>query len=125
MNHHLMQTNFSLDFVKPSLHTRVTKIMFINISGTSSPTGRFFGACAVLASHEDSKTWAAIYKFVHDYNNIVPSFQLGDGAKAITKAGNEVFAGHPFTRLMCWSHVYSENLLNFLRRNILMRKMLL
>ena len=78
------------------------------MSGTSSPTGRFFGACAVLASHEDSKTWAAIYKFVHDYNNIVPSFQLGDGAKAITKAGNEVFAGHPFTRIMCWSQMHSN-----------------
>ena len=78
------------------------------IAGTSSPTGRFFGSCAILASHEDSETWAAIYKFVHDYNNIVPTYQLGDGAKAITKAGNEVFAGHSFYRLMCWSHVHSN-----------------
>ena len=58
------------------------------MSGTSSPTGQFFGSCAVLASHEDRKTWAAIYKLVHEYNNIFPSFQLGDVAKAITKAGN-------------------------------------
>ena len=29
-------------------------------------------------------------------------------AKAITKAGNEVFAGHSFYRLMCWSHAHSN-----------------
>ena len=31
---------------------------------------------------------------------------MGDGAKAITKAGNRVFGHISFSRLMCWSHVH-------------------
>lgn len=80
-----------------------------HILGTSTPTGRFFATCAVLSSHEDSASWAKIYQFIHDAG-IKPTFQLGDGAKAITKAGNEVFTGFSFSRLMCWAHVHSNML---------------
>ena len=44
----------------------------------------------------------------------MPKFQLGDGAKAITNAGETVFVGHSFVRLMCWAHVHS-NLLKHLK----------
>ena len=77
------------------------------LSGTSTPTGRFFASCAVLSSHEDSSAWTKVYQFVKD-SNINPSFQLGDGAKAITNAGNTVFADVPFFRLMCWAHVHAN-----------------
>ena len=76
-------------------------------SGTSTPTGKFFATCAVLASHEDSATWSTIYQFIHD-SDIHPAYQLGDGAKAITNAGNSVFSNIPFNRLMCWAHVHSN-----------------
>ena len=33
---------------------------------------------------------------------------MGDGAKAITKAGNRVYKDIPFSRLMCWSHVHKN-----------------
>ena len=33
---------------------------------------------------------------------------MGDGAKAITKAGNKVFDPSSTTRLMCWAHVHSN-----------------
>ena len=78
------------------------------ILGTSTPTGRFFATCAVLASHEDTQTWATIYKYLHVDVNLKPTFVLGDGAKAITNAGNNVFTGHKFCRLMCWAHVHSN-----------------
>jgi hypothetical protein len=61
----------------------------------------------VLSSHEDSASWAKIYQFVKD-SNIQPTFQMGDGAKAITNAGNMVFSEIPFFRLMCWAHVHSN-----------------
>ena len=81
--------------------------IYIYISGTSTPTGRFFPSSCVLSSHEDSAAWAQIYKFVRD-SNIKPSYQLGDGAKAITNAGNAIFSDMSFSRLMCWAHVHSN-----------------
>ena len=92
--------------------------MFFNknftISGTSSPTGKFFGVCAALASHEDSSTWTTIYKFMHD-ESILPSYHLGDGAKAITNAGSAVYLGEiSSTRLMCYAHVH-RNVLSHLK----------
>ena len=42
--------------------------------------------------------------------NVFPTFQLGDGAKAITNAGDKVFSGSNFSRLMCWAHVHSNML---------------
>ena len=39
-----------------------------------------------------------------------PEFRMGDGAPAITKAGEELFADYDqcedSLRLMCWSHVH-------------------
>ena len=58
-------------------------------SGTSSSTGRFFASSAVIASHEDTKAWSSIYRYVSSLN-INPTFHLADGAKAITKAIDEV-----------------------------------
>jgi hypothetical protein len=57
------------------------------VLGTSSPTGRFFATCVVLASHEDKQGWASIYRYVSSLDN-----HLADGAKAITKAIDEVLA---------------------------------
>ena len=60
----------------------------------------------VLSSHEDTSAWAKIYQFIFDLG-IRPVHHLGDGAKALTKAGKEVFADIPkCSRLMCWSHVF-------------------
>lgn len=75
-------------------------------SGTSSPTGKFFGTCAVLSSHEDAPAWTEIYKFISSLG-IKPKNHMGDGALALTKAGREVFGEveHCY-RLMCWSHVH-------------------
>ena len=77
--------------------------------GTSSPTGKFFACCVVLSSHEDTEAWSNIYKFVSDYCQIKPVHNLGDGAKAITNAGKEVFGDLvQFKRLMCWAHVHTN-----------------
>ena len=65
----------------------------------------------ILTSHEDTRALIEIYSFVHS-EGIHPRFRMGDGAPAITKAGEEVFGqcSHPdcthATRLMCWSHVH-------------------
>jgi hypothetical protein len=60
----------------------------------------------VLSSHEDTPAWAKIYQFIFDLG-IRPAYQLGDGAKALTKAGKEVFDDiTKCSRLMCWSHVH-------------------
>ena len=66
-----------------------------------------------MSSHEDTSAWSNIYKFVHN-SNIKPAYQLGDGAKAITNAGNNVFSDISFSRLMCWAHVHS-NVLSHMR----------
>ena len=75
------------------------------VLGTSSPTGRFFATCVVLASHEDTEGWASIYRYVSSLDNH-PKYHLADGAKAITKAIDEVFDLETCTRLMCWPHVH-------------------
>ena len=63
----------------------------------------------VLASHENTEAWSNIYKFVSDYCQIKPVHNLGDGAKAITNAGKEVFGDLvQFKRLMCWAHVHTN-----------------
>ena len=82
------------------------KILF-SITGTSSPTGRFFASFSVLSSHEDADTWSTIYKFVKDLG-VDPKFQMGDGAKAITKAGKNIFDDKSFFRFMFWSHVHAR-----------------
>ena len=75
------------------------------VVGTSSPTGKFFGTCAVISSHEDTPAWSSIFNYLRDYG-LKPRYSLGDGAKAMSKAGNESFVNHTFSRLMCWSHVH-------------------
>ena len=68
----------------------------------------------MLASHEDGETWRTIYQFLHD-RDILPTYHLGDGASAITSAGESVYSGDKESiRLMCYSHVHS-NLLNHLK----------
>ena len=56
----------------------------------------------VLSSHEDAPAWAQIYQYVRDLG-IDPEYNMGDGATAITKAGEETLPKSK--RLMCWSHV--------------------
>ena len=63
---------------------------FAFIAGTSSLTGKFFASCVVLSSHEDTRAWSEIYQYVHDLG-VKPAYHMGDGAKAISKAGREVF----------------------------------
>ena len=81
------------------------------VVGTSNVTGLFFPTMTILTSHEDTRALIEIYSFVHS-EGIHPRFRMGDGAPAITKAGEEVFGkcSHPdcthATRLMCWSHVH-------------------
>ena len=81
------------------------------VAGTSNVTGLFFPTMTILTSHEDTRALIEIYSFVHS-EGIHPRFRMGDGAPAITKAGEEVFGkcSHPdcthATRLMCWSHVH-------------------
>ena len=81
------------------------------VVGTSNVTGYFFPTMTILTSHEDTRALIEIYSFVHS-EGIHPRFRMGDGAPAITKAGEEVFGkcSHPdcthATRLMCWSHVH-------------------
>ena len=89
------------------VNTNIASTYDCIITGTSSPTGRFFASFAVLASHEDTDTWSTIYQFVKDLG-VNPEFQMGDGAKAITKAGKKVFSDMSFHRLMCWSHVHAK-----------------
>jgi hypothetical protein len=69
-------------------------------------TGKFFASCVVLSSHEDALAWSEIYQYVHDLG-VKPSYHMGDGAKAISKAGRDVFGDlERCHRLMCWSHVH-------------------
>ena len=74
------------------------------MSGTSTPTGKFFATHCMLASHEDTKAWAESYRFLKNMD-IIPKYRMGDGAQEITNAGLEIF-GDAGTRLMCWPHVY-------------------
>ena len=81
------------------------------VVGTTNVTGLFFPSMTILTSHEDARALTEIYSFVHS-QGIHPRFRMGDGAPAITKAGEDVFGKctHPdcshATRLMCWSHVH-------------------
>ena len=61
------------------------------VSGTSSPTGRFFASCVILSSHEDTPAWSQIYQYLYDLG-VKPAYHMGDGAKALSKAGREVFS---------------------------------
>ena len=74
------------------------------VSGTSTPTGKFFPTHCMLASHEDTKAWEESYRFLKNMD-IIPKYRMGDGAQEITNAGIEIF-GDSGTRLMCWPHVY-------------------
>ena len=75
------------------------------VSGTSTPTGRFFPTHVGLCSHEDTAAWKVSYDFVKNVAGKSPKYRMGDGAKEITKAGKEVFKD-PGVRLMCWPHTY-------------------
>ena len=81
----------------------------ILICGVTSNTGKFFGTMVVLSSHEDSRTWSEVYKYIHSLN-IHPKFRMADGSKAITRGGHEAFLDceecKDSVRLMCWSHTY-------------------
>ena len=82
----------------------LTRTLFV--SGTSASTGRFFAACVILSSHEDTPAWSQIYQYLYDLG-VKPAYHMGDGAKALSKAGREVFSDlDRCHRLMCWSHVY-------------------
>ena len=54
-------------------------------------------------------TKCTLSTFVHE-RGCHPEFRMGDGAPAITKAGEELFADYDqcedSLRLMCWSHVH-------------------
>ena len=62
---------------------------------------------------EKAWTWNKVYTllstFVHERGSH-PEFRMGDGAPAITKDGEELFADYDqcedSLRLMCWSHVH-------------------
>ena len=73
-------------FLFQNIYNLQSDLILFFFVGTSTPTGKFFGTCAVLASHEDGPTWASILKFVHDDGNVKPTYNLGDGAKAIHRA---------------------------------------
>jgi len=75
------------------------------VIGTSSSTGKFSALSAVIASNEDTEGWSSIYRYVESLD-IAPKYHLADGAKAITKAIDNVFGLENCTRLMCWPHVY-------------------
>lgn len=85
------------------------------VVGLTNVTGLFFPSMTILTSHEDCRALTEIYSFVHS-QGIHPRFRMGDGATAITKAGEEVFGNcsHPdctnATRLMCWSHHVHRNI---------------
>jgi hypothetical protein len=79
--------------------------LILFILGTSTSTGRFFATCVILASHEDTEGWSSIYRYVSGLD-IHPKYHLADGAKAITKAIDEVFNLQTCVRLMCWPHVH-------------------
>ena len=65
------------------------------ISGRSTPTGRFFPSHVTLQSHEDTKAYTNVYKYVQGQVGN-PAKRLGDGAKEITAAGNEVSVNKEF-----------------------------
>ena len=44
---------------------------------------------AVLSSHEDSESWREVYNFIHN-QGLHFKFRMGDGAKEITRAGEDV-----------------------------------
>ena len=79
------------------------------VCGVTGKTGKFHGSFTVLAHDEKAWTWNKVYTFVHE-RGCHPKFRMGDGAPAITKAGEEVFADcdqcKDSLRLMCWSHVH-------------------
>ena len=95
--------NLLLTLVTVILHTGFYS--FFPISGTSSSTGKFSALSAVIASNEDTEGWSSIYRYVESLD-IAPKYHLADGAKAITKAIDNVFGLQNCTRLMCWPHVY-------------------
>ena len=79
------------------------------MAGTSTPTGKFFPTHCMLSSHEDTKAWEASYRFLKNLG-ITPRFRMGDGAREISKAGNEVLIHHTkynqfdFTFTGFWRH---------------------
>jgi hypothetical protein len=59
------------------------------VSGCSTPTGKFYPTHASLQSHEDTRAFVNTYKYVqNEVGN--PAFRMADGAREITKAGEEV-----------------------------------
>ena len=82
------------------------------VCGEKGKTGKFHGSFfSVLAHDANAWTWNKnkVYTSVHE-RGCHPKFRMGDGAPAITKAGEEVFADcdqcEDSLRLMCGGHVH-------------------
>ena len=79
------------------------------VYGVTGKTRKFHGCFSVLAHDEKAWTWNKVYTFGHE-RGCHMKFRMGDGAPAITKAGEEVFADCDQCEdsfcLMCWSHVH-------------------
>ena len=59
------------------------------ISGCSTSTGKFFPTHTTLQSHEDTRAYRNVYNYVKEEVG-TPRFRMGDGAKEITAAGEQV-----------------------------------
>ena len=59
------------------------------MSGYSAPTGKFFPTHATLQSHDDTRAFVNTFKYVQNKAGN-PSFRMADGAREISKAGEEV-----------------------------------
>ena len=59
------------------------------ISGCSTPTGKFFPTHTTLQSHEDTRAYKNVYNYVKEEVG-TPRLRMGDGAKEITSAGEQV-----------------------------------
>ena len=60
------------------------------VSGVSTPTGTFFPTHCAIASHEDTETWKHSYNFISNIAGRIPKYRMADGAREITRAGEEV-----------------------------------
>ena len=100
-----MQARLSRELIQDDATYRLNWMGFpVFISGRCSSTGRFFPTHVTLQSHEDTRAYSNVFKYVKKHIG-VPSKRLADAAKEITAAGKEVFGEHG-DRLMCYPHVH-------------------
>ena len=59
------------------------------VYGVTGKTRKFHGCFSVLAHDEKAWTWNKVYTFGHERRGFLQKFRMGDGAYAITKAGEE------------------------------------